>query len=148
MVIREATAADAPRVREIVRAAYAPYVERMGREPRPMQQDYDAVLRDLDCRVAVDGDAVVGFLAMDDDPDEGYLVDNVAVDPARRGTGVGRRLLELGEALARDRGLDRLRLYTHSTMTENLGLYGRIGYVEYGRRPSPPGEVVLLEKRL
>src|SRR3954447_10370837 len=148
MDIRQATAADAAAVRDMVRAAYAPSAERMGRQPRPMQQDYEQVVRDLECYVAVDDGDVLGFLAMDDDPDEGYLIDNVAVDPSRRGTGLGRRLLELAEARARARGVDGLALYTHSTMTDNLALYRRIGYVEYARRPSPPGEIVFLRKPL
>ncbi len=148
MRLRAATAADADRVREIVRAAYGKYVERMGREPRPMQQDYAEVIEELDVTVAEEDGRVVGVLAMEDDPDEGFLIDNVAVDPACAGTGIGRTLLERAEAIARDRELDALVLYTHSTMTENLALYTRIGYVEYGRQPSPPGEIVLMRKPL
>ena len=34
------------------------------------------------------------------------------------------------------------------TMTENLALYTRIGYVEYKRMAVDPGEVVFLRKRL
>jgi ribosomal protein S18 acetylase RimI-like enzyme len=149
MRLRPATPADAPRLRELVRAAYAKYVERMGREPRPMRQDYDAVVRDLDVTVAeVDG-AVAGLVALEHDDEEGgFVVDNVAVHPAHHGTGIGRALLEHAEAEARRRGYEELLLYTHSTMTENLGLYTRIGYVEYKRLPGEPGEVVFLRKRL
>ena len=41
--LRPATAADAPRLAEIVQAAYGPYVERLGR-PRPMLDDYAEVI--------------------------------------------------------------------------------------------------------
>ncbi len=149
MRLRPATAEEAPRLRELVRTAYAKYVDRMGREPRPMTQDYDAVVRQLDVTVAeVDG-AVAGLVALEEDPEEGgFVVDNVAVDPAHHGTGVGRALLEHAEGEARRRGHDELLLYTHSTMTENLALYRRIGYVEYKRVPGEPGEIVFLRKRL
>ena len=67
MRLRPATADDAPRLRELVRAAYAKYVERMGREPRPMTQDYDAVVRDLDVTVAeADGGGLVGMVSIGD----------------------------------------------------------------------------------
>jgi N-acetylglutamate synthase-like GNAT family acetyltransferase len=147
--LRPATSEDAPRLRALVRDAYAHYVERMGREPRPMTQDYAEVVRDLDVTVAEDEGEIVGMVALEFDREEdGFMVDNVAVDPARRGTGVGRALLEHAEAEARRLGHDEILLYTHVTMRENLALYARIGYVEYERRPTDPGEIVMMRKRL
>jgi ribosomal protein S18 acetylase RimI-like enzyme len=149
MRLRPATDDDAAQVREIVRAAYAKYVERMGREPRPMTQDYADVIRDLDVTVAeVDGE-IVGLVALEyDDEEQGFMVDNVAVAPARHGSGVGRALLEHAEREARRRGHEEILLYTHSTMTENLALYERIGYAVYDRRPTDPGEIVMMRKPL
>ena len=146
--LRPATRDDAPDLRELVRAAYAKYVARMGAEPRPMTEDYAEVVERLDVTVAEDDGAIVGLIALDGDSDEGFLIDNVAVTPERHGTGVGRMLLELAERKARERGVAELALYTHSTMSENIALYTRIGYVEYDRRPSPPGELVFLRKSL
>ena len=80
--------------------------------------------------------------------DEGFVVDNVAVDPVHKGTGVGRALLERGEAEARRAGFDSIALYTHELMTENLALYTRIGYVEYDRRAIGGGFLVYLRKPL
>ena len=80
--------------------------------------------------------------------DEGFVVDNVAVDPARRGIGVGRALLERAEAEARGAGFDSIALYTHELMTENRALSRRIGYVEYDRRPIEGGFFVYLRKPL
>ncbi len=137
MRLRPATPDDAPWLRELVRLAYGKYVERMAREPGPMTQDYDAVVRDLDVTVAEVGEAMAGLVALEHDGEEGpFVVDNVAVHPAHQGTGVGRALLEHAEAEGRRRDHDEVRLYTHSTMTENLALYRRIGYVEYRREPS------------
>ena len=147
MRLRAATEADVPRLSELAREAYRVYVPRMGREPRPMGDDYLAAVRDHDVVVAeVDG-RVVG-LAVLAVTEEGFLLDNVAVDPAWQGRGVGRALLLEAEAAARRAGFDALHLFTHETMTENLALYERIGYVEYDRRPADVRSVVYLRKRL
>ena len=147
MKLRPATAADAPRLTELVRAAYGHYVERMGRPPGPMTEDYAALVRDGLVTVAERGGEIAGLVVLDTGA-EGFTVENVAVEPAHQGTGVGRALLEYAEAEARRRGSDSVALYTHETMTENLALYRRIGYVEYDRRPIDVGHVIYLRKPL
>jgi ribosomal protein S18 acetylase RimI-like enzyme len=146
-LLRPATAADVPRVRELVEAAYGHYVERMGGQPRPMTDDYDAVIRTADATVAERDGEIVGLLVLRV-TDEGFLVDNVAVHPAHQGTGVGKALLERAEAEAGRAGFDSLFLYTNHLMTENQALYARIGYVEYGRRERGGTTVVYMRKEL
>ena len=79
---------------------------------------------------------------------EGFLLENVAVDPSRRGSGLGRKLLELAEAEARREGFDSIYLYTHEKMTENLALYAKIGYVEFDRRTEKGLARVYMRKSL
>ncbi len=146
VALRPATPDDAPRLTEIVQAAYGHYVERLG-TPRPMVDDYTEVVRRDQVIVAERGGSVVGLVVLQVG-DEGFVVDNVAVDPAHKGIGVGRALLERAEAEARGAGFDSIALYTHERMTENLALYGRIGYVEYDRRPIEGGFLVYLRKPL
>jgi GNAT superfamily N-acetyltransferase len=130
--IRLARARDAGAVTALVRAAYAHYVARMGREPGPMTDDYSALISDGRVHVAdVDG-SVQGVLVLVPE-DEAMLLDNVAVDPVWKGSGIGRVLLAFAEQRARAAGYRSIRLYTHVTMTENVGLYTRIGYVETHR---------------
>jgi len=131
--LRPATAADVPRVTELARAAYGHYVERLGGPPRPMTDDYADVVRNYRVTVAELRGEIVGLVVLRVG-DEGFLVDNVAVDPSHQGSGVGRALLEHAEAETRRAGFDSIYLYTHAKMTENLALYSRIGYVEYDRR--------------
>jgi ribosomal protein S18 acetylase RimI-like enzyme len=145
--LRAATAADVARLAELVEAAYGHYVERIGARPRPMTDDYAEVVRDWEVTVAESGGEVIGLVVLGVTK-EGFVVDNLAVDPARQGTGVGRALLEHAEAEARRAGFDSIHLYTHETMTENLELYRRIGYVEFDRRPVGVGSSVYLRKPL
>jgi ribosomal protein S18 acetylase RimI-like enzyme len=145
--LRPATEADVPRLTELVRAAYGHYVERIGGPPGPMTDDYAEVVRSHSVTVAERGAEIAGLIVLRVD-DEGFLVDNVAVDPSHRGTGVGRALLEHAEDAARRAGFDSIHLHTHERMTENLALYARIGYVEYDRRLHGEACLVHLRKRL
>jgi ribosomal protein S18 acetylase RimI-like enzyme len=145
--LRSATAADVGRLTELARAAYGHYVERLGGPPRPMTDDYADVVRGGDVTVAERGGGIVGLIVLGAD-DEGFFVDNVAVDPAHQGRHVGRALLEHAEAMARRAGFDSIYLYTHELMTENLAMYSRAGYVEYDRRLHGDACLVYLRKRL
>jgi GNAT superfamily N-acetyltransferase len=144
---RSAEAADASRVAELVDAAYGHYVERIGMLPGPMTDDYAEVIRNRQVTVAEHHGAIVGIIVLTV-TDEGFLVDNVAVHPSHRGTGLGRALLQFAEAEARRAGFDAIYLYTHEKMTENLALYARIGYVEYDRRSQGAFSRVYLRKHL
>ena len=145
--LRPATAADAPRLTELVQSAYGHYVERLGGPPRPMSDDYAEVIRRNSVTVAERDDVPVGLIVLGVD-DEGFFIDNVAVDPKQQGRGVGRALLEHAEAVARREGFDSIYLYTHELMSENLALYSRAGYVEYDRRRHGDACLVYLRKRL
>jgi N-acetylglutamate synthase-like GNAT family acetyltransferase len=145
--LRPATESDVPSVAGLVKAAYGHYVERIGMLPRPMTDDYPAVIRDRQVTVAEHDGAIVGVVVLAV-TDEGFLVDNVAVHPSRRGTGLGRALLQFAEAEARRAGVDAIHLYTHEQMTESLALYSRIGYVEYDRRSQGAFSLVYMRKQL
>jgi ribosomal protein S18 acetylase RimI-like enzyme len=145
--LRPATAADVPRLTELVQAAYGHYIERLDGPPRPMTDDYAEVVRSHRVIVAVRGGTILGLVVLGVG-DEGFFVDNVAVDPAHQGIGVGKALLEHAETAARDAGFGSIYLYTHERMVENLALYSRIGYVEYDRRRHGDARIVYLRKNL
>jgi len=146
--LRRATPADADPVAALVDSAYGHYVERIGRPPGPMVDDYHEVIRASDVTVAEasDGD-IVGALVLAV-TDEGFAIENVAVHPAHQGRGLGRALLELAESEARRAGFDSIYLYTHEKMSENLALYARIGYAEYERRSEKGLARVFMRKQL
>ena len=76
------------------------------------------------------------------------LLDNVAVEPARQGTGDGRVLLDFAEAEARRRGLPEIRLYTNELMERNIALYAARGYAETERRQEKGFSRVFMAKRV
>lgn len=132
VVVRLARPADADAVVRVVRAAYAPYLRRMDRPPAPLSSDYETLVSALAVRVLLADDRIVGVLVTWPHPDH-LFIDNIAVDPAEQGTGVGSALLEDAEGEARALGLTRLRLYTNEVMTEALAFYARGGFVETHR---------------
>ena len=130
---RPATPDDVAAIADLVRRAYSMYLPRMDREPAPMHDDYAALVADGKVAVAVDGDRRArrdrGWIV-----DGDLYVDNIAVDPAAHGRGVGNVLLELADRGGTAHGCGRVWLYTNAVMTENVGYYERRGFVQYDRR--------------
>ncbi len=72
------------------------------------------------------------------DAQEGALyLSKLAVDPARRGGGLARRLLAQAEARARALGLARLTLKARIELSENHAFFRQAGFVEAGRECHP-----------
>jgi ribosomal protein S18 acetylase RimI-like enzyme len=145
--IRAAAPEDAAPAAACVHAAYRHYIDRNGLVPGPMRQDYAEVIRDFQVTVVEHRAEVVAVLALAVTGD-GLLLDNVAVDPAHQGIGLGRFLLEYAESEAARQGFDSIYLYAQEAMTENIALYERIGYVEYARRVEIGLPRVYLRKQL
>jgi GNAT superfamily N-acetyltransferase len=145
--IRRARREEAGAVAAIVDAAYRHYIPRIGKPPGPMLDDYDKRTAAGEVWVLTDDGGIKGILVLEETAD-GCLLDNIAVLPERQGKGDGRALLEFAEAEARRRGWNEIRLYTHVMMTENIGLYQRIGYVETGRVTEKGFDRVYMTKRL
>lgn len=132
VVIRPAQLADVARLAQIARAAYAKYIPRMGREPAPMSADYAAAVADGDAAVIVRGQTILGYLIGRAYGDS-FFIENIAVDPACQGKGLGAQLMRYAMAEARRLGLPALPLYTNAAMSENLAFYAHLGFVETHR---------------
>jgi GNAT superfamily N-acetyltransferase len=144
---RPAIDGDAQKVTALVDAAYRHYVERIGRMPRPMTENYAELIGGGRVTVLESQETIVGAIVLNV-TGEGFLIDNVAVDPAYQGKGLGMALLAYAEAEARHAGFSSIYLYTHEKMKENLALYARIGYAEYDRRSQGDFSLVFMRKHL
>jgi ribosomal protein S18 acetylase RimI-like enzyme len=131
-LIRRAMAEDTARISAIARAAYTKYVPRIGREPAPMLADFAAEVAAGHVVVIGTAGAVDGYMIAWPEMDA-YFIDNVAVDPARQGQGLGRRLMDHAVGEAKRHRLSAIRLYTNAAMTENLSMYAHMGFVETHR---------------
>jgi GNAT superfamily N-acetyltransferase len=145
--IRTANLEDVAGVTACVCAAYHKYIQRIGKQPGPMLDDYAKVIHEHQVHVVERDRRILGALVLVD-TNEGLLIDNVAVDPSSQGTGVGRLLLEFAEAEARRRGLLSIYLSTNEKMTENQALYSRIGYVAFDHRVVNGYPRVFMRKQL
>jgi len=132
-LIREAMPEDAVRIGAIARAAYAKYVPRIGRELPPMVADFAAEVAAGRVVVVIGtARAIDGYMIAWPETDA-YFIDNIAIDPARQGEGLGRQLMHHAVGEARRRRLPAIRLYTNAAMTENLSIYVHMGFVETHR---------------
>ncbi|MHB2028405.1 MAG: GNAT family N-acetyltransferase [Acidimicrobiales bacterium] len=130
--IRLAQAGDAAELTKLARDSYRQYVAAEGSEPEPMKTDYQTTILLGDTWVAEYQDEIFGLLVLQ--PRSNYLLlDNIAVDEAVRGCGLGRRLMDWSESRAIELGLSEIHLYTGAVMTQNRYYYESRGYEETHR---------------
>jgi GNAT superfamily N-acetyltransferase len=145
--IRPALPEDAARIRDLTRAAYAKWVALIGREPLPMQADYERAVAAHTIDLLIDGGALVGLIETILRPDH-LWIENVAVAPEQQGRGFGRALLEHAERRALRSGRTEIRLLTNQAFAANLALYARRGYAIDRTEPFRGGATVHMSKRI
>lgn len=84
--------------------------------------------------VALDGDAVVGTAAVVPEHDGEWEMAKLTVDPAYRGLGLGKRLVEHCIAAARAGGAARVVLVSNHRLATAIRMYERMGFTH---RPRP-----------
>ena len=148
--IRYAKESHAVDLSQIAHAAYAQYVEAIGRAPAPMTADYARHLQRDHCLVALIGrneqSIAVGFVVVVEKSD-GYWIETIAVLPEFGGQGIGAKLVEAAEAFVA-RSADAVQLYTNAKMVRNLSWYPRLGYREVDRRREQEFDRVFFHKQL
>lgn len=82
--------------------------------------------------LALDGDRIVGCVFAREKAG-GFYVGKLAVAPHRQGQGIGRRLMQAVEDLARDRGKAAIELETRIELTANHAAFARLGFHETER---------------
>ena len=146
LIFRTAMLSEGDEVVRVIRAAFTPYFRALGREfPADGSAEYAeelmrfvAELERGEVYVALDGERIVG--AVRTKPQEKDLyIRQIAVDPARQGTGVGSWLLQRIDEVARARGLGGLSLETAEMAAANVRLYQRHGFEIVSRGPPDHG---------
>ena len=146
-IIKPASIRDLSKIQRIVHDAYIKYVDRIGKPPGPMLDDYCKHIQAHEAWVMLNGTDATGVLILIPQSDH-LLLDNIAVDPRFHGKGIGRALIEFAEREATRRGYDEIRLFTHQKMHENLLMYPRLGYEETGRGTQDGFDRVFFRKRI
>lgn len=145
--LRRAGPADAPAVRALTREAYAKWIAVIGREPLPMQVDYDEAVLKHRFDLLYEDDTLAALIETSAEPDH-LLIVNVAVAPAFQGRGLGRRLLAHAEQLALNAGFAEIRLYTNKLFVGNIRLYLGLGYRVCREEPLNGGVTVHMSKAI
>ena len=147
-MIRRARPADRAVVEGIVNEAYAIYIDRIGKPPGPMLDDYGALIEAGAVHLLEPaGHPVAAIIVLLGKADH-LLLDNIAVRRDRQGQGLGRQLIAFAEDETRRLSHTEIRLYTHVTMVENIAVYTRLGFAETGRGHDGGYDRVFMTKRL
>ena len=145
--IRPASLEDAARIRDLTRAAYAKWVALIGREPLPMQADYQRAVAEHTIDLLIEGGALAGLIETILRPDH-LWIENVAVAPEQQGRGYGRMLVAHVETRAAESGPGEIRLMTNAAFAANLRLYAKLGYAIDRTEPFRGGTAVHMTKRI
>jgi N-acetylglutamate synthase-like GNAT family acetyltransferase len=147
VVIRSATTSDAAAISDLIlRALHEVNIRDYGPvliAEQAKNWTVDGVVSKMQTRatyVAVDGNNVVGTAGFD-----GKQVRTVFVRPDQHKRGVGSLLMRAVEALAIERGLDRLSLLSSITAQ---GFYQRLGYNSFRDVFHGAERTILKERRL
>ena len=143
LTFRTAILSERDEVARVIRAAFTPYLRTLGREfpaegTAGYSEGWEEFLAELergDVYVALAGERIVGAVRTKLQEKDLYI-NQIAVDPARQGTGVGSWLLQRIDEMARARGLGSLSLETAEIALANIRLYQRHGF-EIVRRGPP-----------
>lgn len=153
MTTTEMTAADAPRVSELLRDSYTVLGEREGLSPEQTRYlveeraSLECVSRESQSEqylLVRDSGFIVGMVAV-----SGDTITKLYVDPERTREGIGRSLYEAAESAIRANGHSRVSLGAFPTA---VPFYARMGLVLVGEKPATGPlagvSVALMEKAL
>ncbi len=115
-------------VDRLIRSAFTPYIRALGREIAPDAYAWfaEAIARG-DIYLALDGNEMVGAIVTRRQ-DRDLELALIGVSPTRQKSGIASWMIRRVEALARDRGFEKLWLMTAEMMEDRVRLYGRHGF--------------------
>ena len=164
LAIAPATPVDAPALKDLLEAAYRGDSARQGwnheadilDDERIAPGELEAMLADpaVTILTARDGDNLVGCVAVTGKDQSLAYLGMLCVLPTLQSSGLGRKLLDAAENLARANGIAAMEMTVIDSRESLIAWYERRGYVFTDeRRPfpvlrDPPVNFVVLEKPL
>ena len=142
---RRGEARDAAEILALTRAAYTHWVNVLGREPLPMIADYDAALTKHRFDLLCSGGTLRALIETEL-RGETFWIENIAVDTALHGEGIGRSLLDLAKSIAIEQGCNHLRLCTNAKMARNIVIYKKYGFQIDREEVVSHGTVIYMSK--
>ena len=136
LILRAATAADAPAVAATIAAAFEQYRGKLEPESGAFRETVESITAELahesGAIIAERNGRIVGCVMVKLMEDDLYF-GRLSVVPEARGLGIARRLIDAVEDEARRRELAGVQLGVRIVLTENQRLFGSLGYVEISR---------------
>ncbi len=140
LVLRAATAVDAPVLAATIAASFAQYSGKLVPESGAFRETAEGIAaelkKDAGAFIAERNGEVLGCVMTKSMEGDLYF-GRLSVLPAARGLGVARQLIETVEAEALRRGLAGVRLGVRVVLTDNQRLFTSIGYRETSREAHP-----------
>lgn len=151
--IRQAQPADGAALADLIHRAFAGYLGKLvppSGAHAETPESLAAAMGKGAAFLAEAGATPIACIFAEIRPDRVY-VGRLAVDPGRRRSGLGERMLAEAERLARERGVTRLELGVRLVLHDNISLFQKVGFKIIGQK-SHPGFTVptfhVMEKRL
>jgi ribosomal protein S18 acetylase RimI-like enzyme len=144
---RTAESEDVEMIRDVVRSAYARWIPIIGRDPQPMNADYERAVREHQIDLMYLDTKMVGLVEtmLRDDH---LWIENVAVRPVDQGNGFGNQLLAHAERKAITAGRTEIRLLTNAAFEANVAFYEKAGYFIVRSEPFMGGTTVYMSKNV
>lgn len=131
--LRKANLQDVPGIVDCIDAAYNRYRDVIADLP-PVSEGIEEDIQDNQVWVVETDGQLAGVLVLVVPDDAGFIkLANVAVHPNHGGKGLGRLLIDQAISASRELGFGEIRLNTHTSMADNIGLYEHLGWQEIGR---------------
>jgi len=140
LVLRAATAADAPTLAATIAAAFAQYRGRLVPESGAFRETAEGIAAELQkgagAIIAERNGEALGCVMVQELEGDLYF-GRLSVLPTARGLGLARQLVAAVEAEAVKRGLPGVRLGVRVVLTDNQRLFNALGYREISREAHP-----------
>jgi ribosomal-protein-alanine N-acetyltransferase len=150
--IRLARATEAKEIHQILSEAFEPYRPSYTAEAYsvtvPSPREIEQRIRDprTDVLVAALHDEVIGTVTVHEKAENELHAGSMAVNPNFQGQGIGQRLLEEVERLARERSRPTISLESFEPLTKAIALYERYGFERTGKE-RPYHGITIFEMR-